>query len=81
MKHGKNPVIGGSQMTAFVYYRVINKHEANPNMNGQLLNSRMILIWYYSFEVQVNLFQKHSFLNQLTHNMTTDCTLNYHFST
>ena len=46
MKHGKNPVIGGSQMTAFVYYRVINKHEANPNMNGQLLNSRMKLIWY-----------------------------------
>ena len=26
-------------------------------------------------EAQVNLFQKHSFLNQLTHNMTTDCSL------
>ena len=25
--------------------------------------------------LQVNLFQKHSFLNQLTHNMTTDCSL------
>ena len=25
--------------------------------------------------VQVNLCQKHSFLNQLTHNMTTDCSL------
>ena len=33
------------------------------------------------FLVQVNIFQKHSFLNQLTRNMTTDCTLNYHFST
>ena len=31
--------------------------------------------------VQVNLFQKHSFLNQLTHNMTTDCSLIPDFST
>ena len=31
--------------------------------------------------VQVNLFQKHSFLNQLTHNMTTDCSLSPDFST
>ena len=31
--------------------------------------------------VQVNLFQKRSFLHQLTHNMTTDCSLNYEFST
>ena len=28
----------------------------------------------------VNLCQKHSFLNQLTHNMTTDCSLIYNFS-
>ena len=32
-------------------------------------------------KLQVNLFQKHSFLNQLTHNMSTDCSLNYQFST
>ena len=31
--------------------------------------------------VQVNLCQKHSFLNQLTHNMTTDCSLITDFST
>ena len=30
--------------------------------------------------LQVNLCQKHSFLNQLTHNMTTDCSLIYNFS-
>ena len=31
--------------------------------------------------VQVNLCQKHLlFLHQLTHNMTTDCSLNYEFS-
>ena len=28
--------------------------------------------------VQVNLFQKHLFLHQLTHNMTKDCSWNYH---
>ena len=31
--------------------------------------------------LQVNLFQKHSFLNQLTHNMMTDCSLITDFST
>ena len=35
----------------------------------------------YGDFVQVNLFQKRSFLHQLTHNMTTDCSLNYKFST
>ena len=34
-----------------------------------------------SMSVQVNLFQKHLFLHQLTHNTTTDCSLNYEFST
>ena len=31
--------------------------------------------------VQVNLCQKHLFLQQLTHNMSKDCSLNYEFST
>ena len=34
-----------------------------------------------SFLVQVNLCQKLLFLHQLTHNMTTDCSLNYKFNT
>ena len=34
-----------------------------------------------SYIVQVNLCQKLLFLPQLTHNMTTDCSLNYKFST
>ena len=33
------------------------------------------------FLVQVNLCQKLLFLHQLTHNMTTDCSLNYKFNT
>ena len=36
---------------------------------------------YDEMILQVNLFQKHSFLNQLTHNMTTDCSLSPDFST
>ena len=36
---------------------------------------------YINWEsVQVNLFQKHLFLHQLTHNTTKDCSLNYKFS-
>ena len=30
--------------------------------------------------IQVNLFQKHLFLHQLSHSMTKDCSLNYEFS-
>ena len=31
--------------------------------------------------IQLNIFQKHLFLPQLTHNMTKDCSLNHQFST
>ena len=33
------------------------------------------------YKIQVNLCQKFWFLHQLTHNMTTDCSLNYKFNT
>ena len=36
---------------------------------------------HVKYQVQVNLFQKHLFLHQLTHNMTKDCSLSYKFST
>ena len=35
----------------------------------------------YTKTLQVNLFQKHLFLHQLTQNMTKDCSLNYKQST
>ena len=41
-------------------------------------------IWIFQplkVSVQVNLCQKHLFLDQLTHNMTKDCSLIYQFST
>ena len=38
--------------------------------------------WFkYRLSVQVNLFQKHTFLHQFTLDMTTDCSLNFNFST
>ena len=36
---------------------------------------------FWSTVAQVNLFQKHLFLHQPTHNMTKDCSLDYEFST
>ena len=54
------------------------KSQINPNATlsqfGPIFNQpyKFILI------VQVNLFQKHLFLHQLSHNMTTDCSWNYH---
>jgi hypothetical protein len=40
------------------------------------LKQRYFLLQICIFNVQVNLFQKPSFLHQLTHNMTRDCSLN-----
>ena len=34
-------------------------------------------LWFWSM-LQVNLFRKHLFLHQLTHNMKKDCSWNYH---
>ena len=36
---------------------------------------------FQDHQIQVNLCQKLLFLHQLTHNMTTDCALNYRFNT
>ena len=44
---------------------------------GPIVRMHMKQTWY----VQINLFQKHLFLHQLTQNMTKDCSLNYKFST
>ena len=47
-------------------------------------NAASTMIWIMAVSrqhtVQVNLFQKHLFLHQLTHNMTKDCSLIYQFS-
>ena len=47
----------------------------------QDLNSKLCIPSTLNIDlIQVNLFQKHSFLNQLTNNMTTDCSLIPDFS-
>ena len=51
---------------------------------GRIKSQTQIKIWNLNlkakFVVQVNLCQKLLFLHQLTHNMTTDCALNYKFN-
>jgi hypothetical protein len=69
----------------------LDKEGASSNENIDLklkfvmLKNNLIIMNHFKTngreEVQVNLFQKHLFLHQLTHNMTKDCTLNYKFST
>ena len=49
--------------------------------NGNLLVCIPELKDSLSILLQVNLFQKHLFFHQLTHNLTKDCSLNYEFST
>ena len=46
-----------------------------------LMLCKSLLNIYKICVLQVNLCQKHSFLNQLTHNTTTDCSLITDFST
>ena len=60
------------------YVRISTKYILVPFF----YNCRYVLIILVDiFMIQVNLFQEHLFLYQLTHNMTTDFSLNYEFST
>ena len=58
-----------------------------PITRSSTLHIAILYIYYEnkSFNsktcVQVNIFQKHLFLHQLSHNMTKNCSLNYKFST
>ena len=48
---------------------------------SNVIQPNMTTVLDGKFCIQVNLFQNYSFLNQLTHNMTTDCSLIPDFST
>ena len=56
---------------------ILNTNETQ-NYQG---NSQWTIPGLFCVQVQVNLFQTHLFLQQLTHNMTKDCSLNYKFRT
>ena len=51
-------------------------NEASREWNNFLTEERF---WWIRI-IQVNLCQKLLFLHHLTHNMTTDCSLNYKFN-
>ena len=53
----------------------------NPEKNPEEVGEEEIQPEVVYVYVQVNLFQKHLFLQQLTHNMTKECSLNYKVST
>ena len=46
----------------------------------QVIGKKLACKWFATFLIQVNLCQKLLFFHQLTHNMTTNCSLNYKFS-
>ena len=50
-------------------------------LGGEFFGWFLVRFLCLKYLIQVNLCQKHSFLNQLTHNMTTDCSLITDFST
>ena len=53
----------------------------NPSSQYVLRVLDYYLVRQTQFYVQVNLCQKYLFTRQLTHNMTTDCSMIYEFST
>ena len=63
----------------FSSFHITNGSIKVPNSVKHLLLTK--LMWIAHNFVQVNLCQKLLFLHQLTHNITTDCSLNYQFST
>ena len=54
------------------------KGEIKYLVNFEFIDNPQII---YTPDIQANLFQKHLFLHQLTHNMKKDFSLNYEFST
>ena len=56
----------------------LRNHESSLKIYDSLTNVDVCICRTVLCSVQVNLFQKHLFLHQLTHNMTKDCSWNYH---
>ena len=75
------------KQTSWQRYECLNT--AIPSLHSQVGRSCNLVLLimtqcqssFYFIHLQVNLFQKHLFLHQLTHNMKKDCSLNYKFST
>ena len=57
------------------------KYIHRSNLNSQIFIWALTYLVHFRNLLQVNLCQKLLFLHQLTHNMTTDCSLNYKFNT
>ena len=60
---------------------VIGFDQPSTKPNKLLMHKSTFFQKFTVTQVQVNLCQKLLFMHQLTHNMTTDCSLNYKFNT
>ena len=74
---GKLSVIGGYSWPGSV--PLIEQWDEDNSVDGEWVKTNLQL--EFPRYVQVNPCQKHSFSNQLTHNITTDCSLIPDFST
>ena len=75
--HFMVPPSFASQSRNFIL--ILNLPNKRMYFNCEAMDKKSI--WKGSCFVQVNLCQKHLFLDQLTHNRTKDCSLIYQFST
>ena len=60
-----------------------NCFEPTQRYLSDTITEKVIFVFHNMIQisfVQLNLFQKHSFLHQLTQNMKSDCSLNHEFS-
>jgi hypothetical protein len=87
-KSGESPVNCSMNFVTYPKYEKYKSimHRAQNSMDqwGIFFEICVIVIKCWCVKVmavQVNRCQKFLFLHQLTHNMTTDCSLNYQFST
>ena len=73
------PFLKGKAYSICPGYRKKGHFEPSTHLSSPLDDATMAGIYHFCPSIQVNLFQKHLFLQQLTHNMTKDCSLIYQF--
>ena len=75
--------VGTTNIRAFIYDQTgaIRGHDNDKVSSKNRCVKVTNCLYIIHCVVQVNLCQKLLFLHQLTHNMITDCSLNYQFST
>ena len=82
-QHGKNPILWIISVKGRIFLKIWLTHLTQTETiitNVPPLAKLSIFRWQND-DLQINLCLKNLFLQQLTHNMTKDCTFNYEFYT